>query len=81
MQWKAVQQQYSNNEGHRGGQGGTRCQGGDDGIDVDVLAFGGQGLGLQQILCSRAAADCLLLPFLVLNKTQVCECLCVKNLN
>ena len=32
--------------------GGARCQGGNDGINLDVLAFGGQGLGLRQIpLC------------------------------
>ena len=70
MQWKAVQQQRSNNEGHQDGRGGECRWDSNDGINVDVLVFGGQGLGLRQILCSRAAAVCLLLPFLVLNKTQ-----------
>ena len=70
MQWKAVQQQRSNNEGHRGGRGGTCCQGGDDRKYMDVLVSGGQGLGLLLNLCSEAAAVSLLLPFLVLNKTS-----------
>ena len=54
-----------------GRAGGNRHRGGDDGIDVDVLAFGGQGLGLRQMLCLRAAAVCFLLPFLMLNETSV----------
>ena len=43
--------------------GGVRCRGSNGGINVDVLVFRGQGLGRRQILCSRAAAVCLLLLY------------------